>query len=247
MRIYPAPHYTMGGLWVDYNLETTVPGLYVDRRGQLLRPRRQPPRRLGPHAGPGRRLLRPAVHDRRLPGPAARHQAGRRPTHAAFQAAEAGVRERYRGYLDDQGHPLGRLVPPRARQDHVGLLRHGAHRAGPGEGDQRDPGPVRGVPQGPAGARRRRVAQPVARAGRPGRRLLPARPADVRGRPAARGVLRRPLPGRAPDRGGRGPAQRRRTSPSSARGSTTARCSRGTLHKEPLEFENVKLTQRSYK
>ena len=28
MRIYPAPHYTMGGLWVDYELMTTVPGLY---------------------------------------------------------------------------------------------------------------------------------------------------------------------------------------------------------------------------
>ncbi len=28
MRIYPAPHYTMGGLWVDYNLMTTIPGLY---------------------------------------------------------------------------------------------------------------------------------------------------------------------------------------------------------------------------
>jgi succinate dehydrogenase / fumarate reductase, flavoprotein subunit len=29
MRIYPAPHYTMGGLWVDYELQTTVPGLYA--------------------------------------------------------------------------------------------------------------------------------------------------------------------------------------------------------------------------
>jgi succinate dehydrogenase / fumarate reductase flavoprotein subunit len=29
MRIYPATHYTMGGLWVDYNLETTIPGLYA--------------------------------------------------------------------------------------------------------------------------------------------------------------------------------------------------------------------------
>ena len=29
MRIYPAPHYTMGGLWVDYDLMTTVPGLYA--------------------------------------------------------------------------------------------------------------------------------------------------------------------------------------------------------------------------
>jgi succinate dehydrogenase / fumarate reductase flavoprotein subunit len=31
MRIYPATHYTMGGLWVDYNLQSTIPGLL--RRG----------------------------------------------------------------------------------------------------------------------------------------------------------------------------------------------------------------------
>jgi succinate dehydrogenase / fumarate reductase flavoprotein subunit len=29
MRIYPAVHYTMGGLWVDYNLSTNIPGLYA--------------------------------------------------------------------------------------------------------------------------------------------------------------------------------------------------------------------------
>jgi len=29
MRIYPAPHYSMGGLWVDYNLESTIRGLFV--------------------------------------------------------------------------------------------------------------------------------------------------------------------------------------------------------------------------
>jgi len=29
MRIYPTPHYTMGGLWVDYNLMSTIPGLHV--------------------------------------------------------------------------------------------------------------------------------------------------------------------------------------------------------------------------
>ena len=27
--IYPAIHYTMGGIWVDYNLQTTIPGLYA--------------------------------------------------------------------------------------------------------------------------------------------------------------------------------------------------------------------------
>jgi succinate dehydrogenase / fumarate reductase flavoprotein subunit len=29
MRIYPAPHYAMGGLWVDYTLQTTIPGLFA--------------------------------------------------------------------------------------------------------------------------------------------------------------------------------------------------------------------------
>ena len=50
-------------------------------RGQLLRPRREPARRLGADAGSRRRLLRAAVHDRRLPRAAARTEAGahRRP------------------------------------------------------------------------------------------------------------------------------------------------------------------------
>ena len=43
------------------------------RRGQLLRPRRQPPGRQRPDAGPGRRLLRGAARGGQLPG---RHQAG---------------------------------------------------------------------------------------------------------------------------------------------------------------------------
>ncbi|WP_413292096.1 fumarate reductase/succinate dehydrogenase flavoprotein subunit [Bdellovibrio sp. HCB185ZH] len=29
MMIYPAPHYTMGGLWVDYNLQSTIPGCFI--------------------------------------------------------------------------------------------------------------------------------------------------------------------------------------------------------------------------
>ena len=44
MRIYPAVHYTMGGLWVDYDLMSHDPRPVRDRRGELLRPRRQPPR-----------------------------------------------------------------------------------------------------------------------------------------------------------------------------------------------------------
>ena len=42
MRIYPAIHYTMGGLWVDYNLMNNFPGLHVIGEANLP-PRRQPP------------------------------------------------------------------------------------------------------------------------------------------------------------------------------------------------------------
>jgi succinate dehydrogenase / fumarate reductase flavoprotein subunit len=35
MRIYPAVHYTMGGLWVDYNMMSTVPGLFVHGANRL--------------------------------------------------------------------------------------------------------------------------------------------------------------------------------------------------------------------
>ena len=36
MRIYPAIHYTMGGLWADYNLMSNPPGLHRPRRGEFL-------------------------------------------------------------------------------------------------------------------------------------------------------------------------------------------------------------------
>jgi len=35
MRIYPAPHYTMGGLWVDYHLMSTIPGLFAGGEANL--------------------------------------------------------------------------------------------------------------------------------------------------------------------------------------------------------------------
>ena len=62
MRIYPAVHYTMGGLWVDYNLMSNVPGLACDRRSEFFRSRRQPARCQRAHARFGRRLFRFAVH-----------------------------------------------------------------------------------------------------------------------------------------------------------------------------------------
>jgi succinate dehydrogenase / fumarate reductase flavoprotein subunit len=69
MRIYPATHYTMGGLWVDYNLMTTIPGLHVVGEANFSD---HGANRLGGQradAGPGRRLLRRPLHHRPLPSP----------------------------------------------------------------------------------------------------------------------------------------------------------------------------------
>ena len=67
MKIYPAVHYTMGGLWVDYNLMTTVPGLYAAGEANFSD---HGANRLGGFcldAGLGRRVLRAAIHHWRLP------------------------------------------------------------------------------------------------------------------------------------------------------------------------------------
>ena len=69
MRIYPAPHYTMGGLWVDYNAHEHHPRAARAGRGELLRPRRQPPGRQRAHAGPGGRLFRDPLHHRASTSP----------------------------------------------------------------------------------------------------------------------------------------------------------------------------------
>ena len=67
MRIYPAVHYTMGGLWVDYDLMSNVPGLFVLGEANFSD---HGANRLGAsaYAGPGRRLFRRALHAGQLPG-----------------------------------------------------------------------------------------------------------------------------------------------------------------------------------
>ncbi len=133
MRIYPAVHYTMGGLWVDYNLMSNLPGPVRARRGQLLRPRRQPPRRQRADAGPGRWLLRHSLHHLQLPRHGEARQApehrprrlqGRRKTVSGHHPASAG----------HQGQAHGGFLPQGTGQDHVGTLRHGAQRGRPQEG-----------------------------------------------------------------------------------------------------------------
>ena len=121
------------------------------RRSELLRSRRQPARCLGPHAGPRRRLLCPALHDRRLPRPQARRDTAvdRHRSGVHRSAIRGGRRARTRA-VDAGPTPartFRRALPPRARQDRLGVLRHGPQRDRPREGAVRDPGPARGVPQ----------------------------------------------------------------------------------------------------
>ena len=196
-----------------------------DRRGELLRPRRQPARRVRADAGPRRRLLRAAEHDQRLPRPGPLREARRRP----------------RGR---RGGPYGGRGPDRAAAGH----RRRPHRrtrstassaascgstaawSAPTRACARRSDRIRelrdGVLERRQGAGRRRGAQPGAGEGRPGRRLLRAGRADVRRRAAPHRVLRRPLPRREPDPRRRGAARRRRTSPTSPPGSSPAPASR---------------------
>jgi len=117
MRIYPASHYTMGGLWVDYELETTVRGLYCAGEANFSD---HGANRLGASAlmqgladgyfvlpytiGNG---LAPLLN-KPIPGV----------DHPAFKQAEQEARDRYRHYLDIKGtrspdwfhRELGRII-----------------------------------------------------------------------------------------------------------------------------------------
>src|SRR5678816_1365073 len=101
MRIYTAPHYTMGGLWVDYDLESTVPGLFVIGEANFSD---HGANRLGASA------LMQGLADGYfvLPATIAGHFAGRKlppvgTDHPAFRDAEALARERTRKLLSIRG------------------------------------------------------------------------------------------------------------------------------------------------
>jgi len=101
MRIFPAPHYTMGGLWVDYNLESTIPGLFVLGEANFSD---HGANRLGASA------LMQGLADGFfvIPATIAAHLAGRKLSpvsvdHAAFRDAEGQSRERTRRLLSIRG------------------------------------------------------------------------------------------------------------------------------------------------
>ncbi len=99
------------------------------RRGELLRPGRQPSRRLCAHARARRRLLRAAVHDRRLPGSRCSASPRCRSTIPRSKTPSAQVDEQVHELLSVNGNRTVDDIPPRARQGALGQLRHGTHRA----------------------------------------------------------------------------------------------------------------------
>ena len=128
MRIYPAIHYTMGGLWVDYNLMSNVPGLYVIGEANFSD---HGANRLGASA------LMQGLADGYfvLPNTIGDYLASNK-----FEKVDAVARRRARGRSQrpgdhpqtarSQGQAQRRFLPPRAGQDHVGAVRHGAQRLG---------------------------------------------------------------------------------------------------------------------
>ena len=156
MRIYPAVHYTMGGLWVDYNLMSNVPGLFVLGEANFSD---HGANRLGASAlmqglADGYFVIRYTIGQ--LPGRPARHRRRSRPTTRRSPRPRPRCGDTVARLLSIKGTTLGRPLPPRARQDHVGLLRHGPQPGRAREGALRDPRAARGVLEGRAGARRRR-------------------------------------------------------------------------------------------
>ncbi len=101
MRIYPAVHYTMGGLWVDYNLMSTIPGLHVAGEANFSD---HGANRLGASA------LMQGLADGYfvLPYTIGDYIAGTKlakvdNTHAEFKAAEESVRAQTKRFLDIKG------------------------------------------------------------------------------------------------------------------------------------------------
>ena len=102
MRIYPASHYTMGGLWVNYELQTTVPGLYAAGEANFSD---HGANRLGASAlmqglADGYFVLPYTIGNelapllnKPMPGV----------DHPAFAQAEQDARDRYNGYLNIKG------------------------------------------------------------------------------------------------------------------------------------------------
>ncbi|MGB7449011.1 MAG: fumarate reductase/succinate dehydrogenase flavoprotein subunit [Ornithinimicrobium sp.] len=101
MRIYPAVHYTMGGLWVDYDLQSSIPGLFVAGEANFSD---HGANRLGASAlmqglADGYFVLPNTIRDYLADGPYKKIE----PNDPAVVEAEQAVRERIEHFLDIKG------------------------------------------------------------------------------------------------------------------------------------------------
>jgi len=127
MRIYPAIHYTMGGLWVDYNLMSTIPGLHVLGEANFSD---HGANRLGASA------LMQGLADGYfvIPYTLANYLGGTlfqgiTTEHEAFKEAESSVQQRIDRLLRVKGKETPRQLHRRLGQllwDHVGMARNAA-------------------------------------------------------------------------------------------------------------------------
>ena len=241
MRIYPAVHYVMGGLWVDYDLQSTIPGLFVTGEANFSD---HGANRLGASAlmqglADGYFVL--PQHDPRLPRrrPVRRRSTadapgGRRGAHVGRGAHRRSSSTINGDRSVDSFHKeLGNIM-----WEYCGMERTE-------EGLLKAIDLIRGLREefwrNVQGARRRRHPQPEPREGRPGGRLPRARRADVHRRAAPPRVLRRPLPGRvARPRTARrcgtttsSPTSRPGSSPADGDGEMSPSCTRKTSSTRP--------------
>ena len=201
MRIYPAIHYTMGGLWVDYHLMSTVPGLFVIGEANFSD---HGANRLGASA------LMQGLSDGYfiIPYTIGHYLASSKlekvhPGLPEFHAGLETVATRTRRLLDASGtrtvdsfhRELGKLI-----WDDCGMSRNAA---GLDARHRKDPRPSRRILARRQNRRSRAGNQSIARKSRPRRRFLRTSRADVHRRPGSRRILRRPFP-----RGARNPRRR---------------------------------------
>ncbi len=232
MRIYPAVHYVMGGLWVDYDLQSTIPGLFVTGEANFSD---HGANRLGASAlmqglADGYFVLSNTIRDYLADGPFEQGAGGpprggrgpaRRSRSGSTRFMSIGGTRSVDSYHRELGNIMWEFCGMERTEDGlrkaIDLIRDAARR----------------LLAQRAGARQRREPQPVAREGRPGGRLPRARRADVHRR-AATGAS----PAAATSARSRRPRTARRcatttTSPTSRRGSSAGDGrGRPVLHKE---------------
>ena len=167
MRIYPAIHYTMGGLWVDYNLMSNLPGLHVLGEANFSD---HGANRLGASAlmqglADGYFIIPYTIGDylasTSLPPVSTDHD--------GFKEAAAATQDRLARLLSLKGSRTVRDFHRVGGRRALGQGGHVTQRRGPARGDRRDPPAARGVLAGHRRARRADEPEPGARLRRPRR------------------------------------------------------------------------------